>query len=168
MPRSGPARWLKPRWLKPLWLPALLVLGSSLAVLACAGAAPAGDSVTTAARKQHCSARHTAFSVGQWPSACWRPYSRRSPFNRRIPAHPALYPGSSDIVRRLVSFGRPNALRAGVADTDTDFYHPTYYARRSDPSTRSAAARARLRTQSTGSRSGFRPALVRPRARTTT
>lgn len=129
-PKRSSPRPRPTRRLKPLWLPALLLLGVSLA---CAGAAPAGDSVSESARKQRCSARYSAFSVGQWPAACWRPYSSRSPFNRRIPAHPALYPGSSDIVRRLLSFGRPNALRAGIADTDSDYYHPTYYARRSDP-----------------------------------
>lgn len=105
----------------------------SIVSMACgAEQAPAGRQVATF-NHQICSAGRTAFKAGQWPSACWRPYARSSPFNRPIPKRPRLDPRSRQIVDRLVGFGRPNPLRAGVADTDDDYYHPTYYATSSDP-----------------------------------
>lgn len=79
-----------------------------------------------------CAAR-AGFRAGQWPAGCWRPYSARSPFNRRIGADPRLHPGSARIVRWLARLGPPAKSAAGVADTSDDWGHPTYYARRSDP-----------------------------------
>jgi hypothetical protein len=73
------------------------------------------------------------FAAGRWPPACWRPYSPRSPFNRRIPANPKVDPDSSAIVARMLSFGPAQHLLAGGSGTALDYYQPTYYPRRSDP-----------------------------------
>jgi hypothetical protein len=73
------------------------------------------------------------FGVDRWPDACWRPYGRRSPFNQRLPAKPVLSPHSARVVRRLTEQGGPSDLALGVADSGSDWEHPTYYARRSDP-----------------------------------
>jgi hypothetical protein len=73
------------------------------------------------------------FGIDRWPDACWRPYRRSSPFNQRLPARPRLSPDSDRVVRRLTAEGGPADLALGVADTASDWDHPTYYARRSDP-----------------------------------
>ena len=74
-----------------------------------------------------------SFSVNNWPNGCWRPYADSSPFNRRIPTGARLHPNSSGIVQRLASKGDPSDLRAGVADSESDWQHPTYYAQPGDP-----------------------------------
>jgi hypothetical protein len=73
------------------------------------------------------------FRAGRWPSACWRPYSARSPFNKAIPSSPRLLSDSSAIVRRMVGWGEPYIQPAGVAGTDRDWNHPTYYSQPGDP-----------------------------------
>jgi hypothetical protein len=73
------------------------------------------------------------FRVDRWPGACWRPYRRSSPFNQRLPARPRLSPDSDRVVHRLTADGGPSDLTLGVADTGSDWDHPTYYASRSDP-----------------------------------
>ncbi len=73
------------------------------------------------------------FGAGRWPSACWRPYGRRSPFNQRLPRDARVSPDSERVVRKLTERGGPSDLSLGLADTSSDWDHPTYYARRSDP-----------------------------------
>jgi hypothetical protein len=74
-----------------------------------------------------------AFHVGSWPGGCVRPFSDDSPWNRALTATPTLNPRSAQIVSRLTAGGKPNALRAGIADTASDYYKPTYYSTASDP-----------------------------------
>jgi hypothetical protein len=69
----------------------------------------------------------------RWPVGCWRAYNDSSPFNQRIPANPAVDPGSASMVKRLTDAGDPAPRRAGVADTTQDFYKPTYWASDTDP-----------------------------------
>ncbi|MHB1836666.1 MAG: hypothetical protein ACYCXW_17090 [Solirubrobacteraceae bacterium] len=73
------------------------------------------------------------FTIGVWPTGCWRPYGPSSPFNERLPAHPQLLPNSAAIVRRTLAYGPPSNLVAGVAGTSSDYGHPVYYSRPSDP-----------------------------------
>jgi hypothetical protein len=73
------------------------------------------------------------FGPGHWPSACWRPYSGLSPFNKPLPSSPRIAPQSDAVVRRLMSFGGPQNINAGQAGTRRDFGHPTYWSRRGDP-----------------------------------
>ena len=62
-----------------------------------------------------------------------RPYGASSPFNRPLPSNPKLLPGSPGIVDRLDGWGPVQQLMVGQADTDGDYFHPVYAARRSDP-----------------------------------
>jgi hypothetical protein len=73
------------------------------------------------------------FGPHKWPPACWRPYSGRSPFNRRISRNPVLAANSTKIVQRITGWGEPEQIVVGVADTRSDWNHPTYYSRRTDP-----------------------------------
>jgi hypothetical protein len=85
--------------------------------------APAGSTVTCG---------FGTFGAGGWPTACWRPYADSSPFNRPIPANPRLVANSSDMVRRILGMG-PIADMTVAPDTPSDWYHPTYYNRGTDP-----------------------------------
>jgi hypothetical protein len=73
------------------------------------------------------------FGVGHWPPADWRPYADDSPFNQALPRNPRLHPNSQAIVATLTADGGPSDLRAGVADSDGDFQHPTYWPTPDDP-----------------------------------
>jgi hypothetical protein len=73
------------------------------------------------------------FGIGSWPGGCWRPYADDSPFNTRVPAHPRVVSNSDAIVKRLTGWGAPEDLRSGIADTTSDWQHPTYYPSASDP-----------------------------------
>jgi hypothetical protein len=70
---------------------------------------------------------------GVVPGACWRPYSDDSPFNKTIPSDAKVASNSDAIVQRLVGWGTPNHLTAGDADTEYDWWHPTYYPAATDP-----------------------------------
>jgi hypothetical protein len=73
------------------------------------------------------------------PGACWRPYGRRSPFNRELPAAPKLSSSSSAIVERWADMslapGSSSApgFQVGTADTRDDFGHPIYFSRPRHP-----------------------------------
>jgi hypothetical protein len=97
------------------------------------GAAQRPSRPTQLAGTSTCEAQVGEFRAGNWPSACWRPYSSESPFNRVISSSPRVMSNSSDIVRRLVDMGPPGNLVAGEAETNSDYWHPTYWAQPSDP-----------------------------------
>ncbi len=80
-----------------------------------------------------CVAPGVLFQAGLWPPGCWRPYGPSSPFNQPLPANPRVYPSSAAVVAQVLSFGPPKDLRAGVADTPNDYYHPSYYSLPADP-----------------------------------
>ena len=74
--------------------------------------------------------------AGNWPGACWQPYSHDkvtnggSPFNQPVPVNPRLRSNSTEIVHRLIDWGTVERLSpAGAADTGSDYFHPTYYSR---------------------------------------
>jgi hypothetical protein len=67
------------------------------------------------------------------PDACWRPYSRSSPFNTPLPAKPRLAPGSVAMIRTMTEWGEPEELIAHVADSAGDWTHPYYFSARGDP-----------------------------------
>jgi hypothetical protein len=73
------------------------------------------------------------FSGGRPPGACWRPFSEKSPFNRRLPAAPAQTVNSTLIAQTVGSWGSGPMLIAGMADTPDDFSHPIYFSSRSNP-----------------------------------
>jgi hypothetical protein len=74
-----------------------------------------------------------SFKAGAWPSGCWRPYGDSSPFNQTIPDGSPSHPDSAAIIQRLSGWGGPSDLRAGIADSSSDWQHPTYYSQSSDP-----------------------------------
>ncbi len=73
------------------------------------------------------------FTVGNWPTACWRPYADSSPFNRRIPGAPRVAANSAQVVQRVLGFGAIQNLVAGESGTADDWSHPTYYPDADDP-----------------------------------
>ncbi len=73
------------------------------------------------------------YGPGRWPGRCWRPFAANSPFNRAIADDAPLAPNSAAIIRRLLSWGDPQALLAGHADTEDDWFHPVYYSSPGDP-----------------------------------
>ena len=109
----------------------MLLVPVALAIaIASAAVMPQG---AQAAPQDPCAPAFGSFSAGNWPPACWRPYSDASPFNVRVPPNPTLNPRSAQIVQRLVGFGPPTPERAGIADGGNDFGKPVYFAQPSDP-----------------------------------
>jgi hypothetical protein len=102
-------------------------------VTAIASAAAMPPATAQAAPQDPCAPAYGSFGAGNWPPACWRPYSDASPFNVRVPPNPTLNPRSAQIVQRLVGFGPPNPERAGHADGGNDFDKPVYFAQDGDP-----------------------------------
>ncbi|MFT3863148.1 MAG: hypothetical protein QM729_02665 [Solirubrobacterales bacterium] len=62
-----------------------------------------------------------------------RPFASSSPWNREIPAGAPVAADSSEVVRRMMSWGEPQSLLAGQAGTAADYYHPIYFSTSSDP-----------------------------------
>ena len=73
------------------------------------------------------------FGPGRWPSACWRPYSDNSPFNRPLPPSPRVAADSDRVVARMLGFGPLQHLVAGEAEKKLDYGHPTYWSQPDDP-----------------------------------
>lgn len=73
------------------------------------------------------------FRAGAWPSGCWRPYSATSPFNSPLSAAPRVADNSDRVVARMLGFGSAQHFVAGLADTDDDYWHPTYWSQPGDP-----------------------------------
>lgn len=81
-----------------------------------------------------CTARTRRFVAAKRPPGCWRPYGSKSPFNRRLKDSPPLDANSERIVRQMQLWGQPQALLVGHPEGNrSDYGHPVYYARQSDP-----------------------------------
>lgn len=104
---------------------ASLALTMLVAGVSCAG---------LAATKPGCWQEFGSFSSGHWPSACWRPYGPRSPFNSSIPSNPRLSRESTAIIRYIVghrwSF---EGDHSGNLTADTGGSRPVYWSRSTDP-----------------------------------
>jgi hypothetical protein len=79
-----------------------------------------------------CSPAFGGFSVGAWPSACWRPYAPDSPINKPLPPGPSLHSNSAGLVRRILSMGTIGKI-AGNIDPVNDYQVPYYFSSSSDP-----------------------------------
>jgi hypothetical protein len=81
-----------------------------------------------------CTSAFGSFSASNFPSACWRPYSSSSPFNRPLPADPTVAADSSSIIANLtanhVNFEGGGSQFAFTSDDGRD---GVYYSRPSDP-----------------------------------
>jgi hypothetical protein len=73
------------------------------------------------------------FGVGNWPGACWRPYSPTSPFNQKLPASPRLVANSAEIVQRITGFGPLQHMTAGQAGRPMDYGDTMYWSKPTDP-----------------------------------
>ena len=114
------------------------VLAAVTLAAGCAGREPArpASTITTAAP-----ATWQGFGPGAWPPASWRPYADGSAFNRPIPAGARVVAGSDRMVGRVLSWGPPSAITAGLTGTGRDFDHPVFFARSDDPVVRLEALR---------------------------
>jgi hypothetical protein len=109
--------------LSALVLP-LAVLFSTLMI----GAPPAS------ADSSVCAQAFGSFSSSNFPTACWRPYSSSSPFNRQLPATPTIAPNSSSIIANLTA--NQYGFEGGTgqfAFTSDDGRDGVYYSTPSDP-----------------------------------
>jgi len=112
-----------------------LMLGLVLVAAAC-GSGPSAHIASGRAAVRGCSPMYGTFSAANPPPACWRPYAASSPFNRPLPAHPRLQPGSAAIVGRLLGFGPlQNLTVSATGQTDTGA-RPLYFSSAGDPSFR--------------------------------
>ena len=78
------------------------------------------------------------FDATNQPGACWRPYSDSSPFNVGTGTAPRQASNSAPIVTRTLGFGTAGTrggplFTGGVADTTSDYDHPLYYSKPTDP-----------------------------------
>jgi hypothetical protein len=75
----------------------------------------------------------SGFAAGAWPPLCWRPFAALSPFNRQVPASPALLAGSADKAGYLAAQGSPLPMGVNNADIAEDWLHPYFFAKSTDP-----------------------------------
>jgi hypothetical protein len=109
--------------LSALVLP-LAVLFSTLMI----GAPPASADTSV------CSQAFGSFSASNFPTACWRPYSSSSPFNRQLPTNPTIASNSAAIIANLTANQYGFEGGSGqFAFTSDDGRDGVYYSRASDP-----------------------------------
>jgi hypothetical protein len=113
------------------------VLAVTLAAAALASGALTGcgddDPARSAGATTAAPATWQGFGPGAWPPASWRPYASGSVFNRPVAADATALPGSSRMVARVLSWGAPSPITAGLTGTAGDFDHPVFFARADDP-----------------------------------
>lgn len=81
-----------------------------------------------------CVPTYGSFGPGNWPPACWRPYSNNSVFNRPIPANPKVHPNSAAIMSRIFGdISAEDGLNNLVANINGNTGEPTYYPKATDP-----------------------------------
>lgn len=107
---------------------AVLACILALGILACTGSSAEMPKAKAAAAKGS-----SGFGVGNWPGANWRPYSAKSPFNKKIPAKVGVHSRSRQYVNQMLQWGTPAPLVGGDAGTSWDYGHPTYWAQPTDP-----------------------------------
>ena len=93
-----------------------------------ASATGSGCPASRAAMETYC-----GFSVTRPPGPGFRPFSKRSPFNTRVGAHPTVSPQSAEIVANsYLERGQPSAIVNEPAPQN-DYSHPVFYASLRDP-----------------------------------
>jgi hypothetical protein len=81
----------------------------------------------------NCQPAYGTFAPGNEPAGCYRFYAASSAFNRQVPANAPLVANSAAMVRRLVGFGPPLNILAGLAGTPNEYNRPVYFSQVSDP-----------------------------------
>jgi hypothetical protein len=108
-------------------VPAVLLLAATFA--AYSGCDPG----STDASGPRLSCRFGSFDSRTLPGACWRPFGKESPFNRRVGSSPLLLASSAAVVERTARFGPAFKFEGGVAGTRDDWGATIYYSRPRDP-----------------------------------
>lgn len=80
-----------------------------------------------------CSPAFGSFGIGNWPPACWRPFTASSPINKLIPANPKLHSDSAAIVNRVLTMGAVTKHIVGDLDPIYDYGAPLYWSKPTDP-----------------------------------
>jgi hypothetical protein len=80
---------------------------------------------------------YKGFGPGNWPGSTWRPFADSSPWNRPVPANPALLTNSAgytsdQMVSWLTGRGMPDDIMVNTGGS-WDYSHPHYFAKDSDP-----------------------------------
>ena len=90
--------------------------------------------VTMGTSSTACAPLFGSYGAGNWPPACYQPYSATAWINRPLPPNPTVDPNSATIVSTFLSYGSPQAH--GVAPLGTsyqDYDHPVYWSKATDP-----------------------------------
>ncbi|HEY1713458.1 MAG TPA: hypothetical protein VGG07_11185 [Solirubrobacteraceae bacterium] len=74
-----------------------------------------------------------SFSAASIPTACWRPYSSDSPFNRPLPTNLTVAPNSASIIANLTANNVNFEGGGPFAFTSDDGRDGVYYSRTTDP-----------------------------------
>jgi hypothetical protein len=80
-----------------------------------------------------CAQAFGSFSSSNFPSACWRPYSSSSPFNRPLPLNPTIASNSGSIIANLTANNVNFEGGGPFAFTSDDGRDGIYYSRTTDP-----------------------------------
>jgi hypothetical protein len=80
-----------------------------------------------------CAQASGSFSASNFPGACWRPYGSDSPFNRPLPADPAIASNSASIIANLTANNVNFEGGGPFAFTSDDGRDGIYYSRPTDP-----------------------------------
>jgi hypothetical protein len=111
-------------------LPRLRLALPALAIVAAACLSASSPAFAATA----CPQAFGSFSSQNFPSACWRPYSTSSPFNRALPASPTIASNSASIVSNLaannINFEGGGSQFAFTSDDSRD---GVYFSRTTDP-----------------------------------
>jgi hypothetical protein len=144
---------------------AVLLVGTTIAVLqGCERrATDSSGPRPTDSSGPRLSCRFGSFDSRTLPGACWRPFGKRSPFNRRVGTSPRLLPRSRAVVARTARFGPAFTFEGGVAGTRDDWGATIYYSRRRDPRYRVHCVARWSRCEIEGARVRI-PARARPAA----
>lgn len=111
-------------------------LAPLLAAAACGLAGCAQQDGAAHAQHRHSRAVtcDAASRLNSWPSGCWRPFAAASPFNQKLPEDVPIAPGGDRVVERLAGWGPPQNLVVGHPPENTsDFGHPVYFSKSTDP-----------------------------------
>ena len=90
--------------------------------------------VTTGTTATTCTPLFGSYGVGNWPPACYKPYSATAWINRPLPPNPTVDPNSASKVSAFNSHGPPEdhgVASLGVSYDDYD--HPIYWSKARDP-----------------------------------
>lgn len=72
------------------------------------------------------------FGERAWPTACWRPYTDDSFFNRPLPGDPTLVANSEAMIARIMRMGPIPEIPVNP-EAGGDYFHPVFWSRPEHP-----------------------------------